>query len=169
MSCAETPVHITRQPFQRGNALCGGALLCLHGARLEIMLGNVGGQQHLCAVILLLHSERGCFGGIGIAAFAPEDIGFPRCGQRAGKHIAVAVQMLFAQPAAAGQPRQSGSGAFGQRIVHAAAAVRGFTRRSDRRPQIGAGKIGLGTRFGQSALGDLNVVAIRQALFNQGA
>ena len=74
--------------------------------------------------------------------------------------------MLFGQTAAAGQSRQCGTGTFGQRIVHAAAAVRGFARHSDRRPQIGAGKIGLCTGFGQAALGDLNVVAIRQALFN---
>ena len=73
----EAALDVAQHVLQGTDAAPGGFQTAFGGAGLEVVVGDVAGDEQLCAVELFLPAEGGVAGGVGIAAFLAEDVGLP--------------------------------------------------------------------------------------------
>ena len=77
VSGTETALGVLQHLLQDGDVGGGCLPAHLYGAGVQVVGGNFARQQKLCAVQGFLLPQCGIVCGIGIAALAAENIGFP--------------------------------------------------------------------------------------------
>ena len=130
------------------------------------MIGNIARHQHLRAVKLLLHAQRGISGGIGIAAFAAENIRLPRSRCAAEQAVALDILATIGQAGGLRELAGQGAGVVVERIIHITAHNACRAAQTGLRPQIGARHAAGGARFVEAAHGNLHIRALLQTLFD---
>ena len=95
--------------------------------------------------------EGGVAGGVGIALFLSEEVGFPFGAEVAGEKCFVGVDFVAA--------RQRGAA---KRVVEVGVKVAGVHAKADGRAPVGVGKVGGRLRFFEAAAGDGDVGVVRQ-------
>ena len=95
--------------------------------------------------------EGGVAGGVGVALFLSEEVGFPTGAEVAGKHGFVGVEFVAARQRRAGK-----------RVVEVGVKMTGNEASADGRAAVGVGKVGGRLRFFEATAGDGEVGAVRQ-------
>ena len=95
--------------------------------------------------------EGGVAGGVGIALFLSEEVGFPFGAEVAGEKCFVGVDFVAA--------RQRGAV---EGVVEVGVEVAGVQSQADGRAPVGVGKVGGRLRFFEAAAGDGDVGVVRQ-------
>ena len=90
VSGAEASLGILQHFLQDGDVGGGSLLPRLHGTGVQVIGGNFAAQQELRAVQGFLLPQCGIACGIGVAAFTPENIGFPGCLYACGQQVLAA-------------------------------------------------------------------------------
>ena len=169
VSGAEASFSILQHFLQDGDVGGGSLLPRLHGAGVQVIGGNFAAQQELRAVQGFLLPQCGIVCGIGVAAFTPENIEFPRCLYACGKQVLAAAQSTAAECGGFFVLRQTAAKVIVQRIGYFAVSQAGFGTDAAVDTGIGSGQPCLCAGFVQTASGNADIVTLRQALFYEPA
>ena len=136
---------IARQ-FVQGGELLGNEGLLLDVGGAQVVFGDLGRNEQVAAVELLLAAEGGGAGGVGIAAFLAEDIGLPGGAEAGGGEIAAVAEVGVAA------------------VVAVAFGIGGEAGAGQ---EVGFGQAGGGAGFFEPAAGNGDAVVVLQALFDE--
>ena len=122
-------------------------LLLLDVGGVQVVFGDLGGDEQSTAVELLLAAEGGGAGG-GIAAFLAKDVGLPGGTEAGGGEVAAVAEVGVAA------------------VVAVAFGIGGEAGAGQ---EVGFGQAGGGAGFFEPAAGNGDAVVVLQALFDEAA
>ena len=148
---------VARELFEGGDGGVGGAGTGFGGAGAVVLVGDFGADEQLCGVGLFGGREGSVAGGIGVALFLPEEVGFPAGAEAETEDVGVFLQAVVADAARKRVLCEEGAGVGADGVLQVGVEAVRVCAEAGGRAEVGVGETGDGARFLQAAAGDGDV------------